>query len=464
MPMPLRLPIRPRRRVASLAMWAVAIWLPLAATGAAALAADPPVLVAELVAPRLSTVVAIRTVVTSSGRQLSLSGAGFIIGSDGLIATNRHVIAGASRITVEVPNLGPMQARPVYVAEYIDFAMLKIDVQAPLEVATLGNSDTVRVGDTAIVVGNPLGVGVSLSVGVISALNRDIGEGRFDHFFQTDAAINHGNSGGAMFNLKGEVIAIATALYSSPDNTGSIGLGFAMPINDAKLIINQYVNGGRVVIGSVGVRAQRMTQELADAFGLPKPEGSIVTDVMPGSTAAGKLQAGDIVLSVDGEDASDTNALARHIAASPGGKISSVTFLRAGVRQQTSIAIGAEEIDPIKSMATDPEPGEAKMMMKPSDPGFRVGPVSPADHARMKLRPDQTGVIVTSVDPHATASKNIDVGDVILQIGSKPVTEPSDLPNMLGSMTDGHRDFVALLVIGQRGTRWVPLALENMEH
>ncbi len=453
----------PRRTAKAAHLW-LGLWLPLAMLPGVAVAADPPVVVAELVAPRLTSVVSIRTVVTSSTGQTSLAGAGFIITPDGLIATNRHVIAGASRITVEVPNLGPLQARPVYVAEYIDFALLKIDVQAPLQAATLGDSDTVRVGDTAIVLGNPLGIGESLSVGVVSALNRDIGEGRFDHFFQTDAAINHGNSGGAVFNIKGEVIGIATGLYSSPDNTGSIGIGFAMPINDAKIIIDQYLRAGKVVIGSVGVRAQHMTQDLADAFGLSKSQGSIITDVLPGSTAVGKLQAGDIVLDVDGQDATDTNALARMVAQSTPGKTYPVTFLRAGVQQHVDLTIGSEEIDPVKSMTkTGPEPAEATRLMKPSDPGFKVSPVSAAVHDSMKLRADQIGVVVTSVDPHGAAFKTIDVGDVILKVDNTPVTGPSDIPAKLTAMTNGHRDYVALLVTGQRGTRWVTLALQNME-
>jgi S1-C subfamily serine protease len=160
----------------------------------------------------------------------------------------------------------------------------------------MGDSDAVRIGDTVAVLGNLLAVGESLSVGVTSALNRDIRDGRFDHFLQPDAAIDHGNSGGPMFDLKGSVIAINTTLYSSPGNTGSIGISFALPINDVKFVMTEFLSGGKVVIGSSDVRAQRITPELAAAFGLAKNEGSIITEVAPAGPSAGKLLPGDVVL------------------------------------------------------------------------------------------------------------------------------------------------------------------------
>jgi serine protease Do len=426
-----------------------------------AVAADPPPGLADLVATLLPSVVSIRTVVTSPTGLLSFLGSGFVITPSGIIATNRHVIVGASEITVTVPGLDPLHATPLYVAEYLDFALLKIDPPNPLPAVTLGDSDTVRIGDTVLLLGNPLGVGESLSVGVISALNRDIGEGRFDRFFQTDAAINHGNSGGAMFNLAGQVIAVNSALDSSPGNTGSIGIGFALPINDVKLVIDQYLRGGKVVIGATGVRAQRMTAELAAAFGLSKTGGSIITEILPGSPAEGKLRVGDVILRVGSQDATDTAAVARLIVQTVPGTVLPVSFLRGGTEQTVLITVGREEIDPLKALdRTASSPGEARWFMKPSDPGFQLAAIGPAERKRFMLGDNMTGVVVTGVDTHGVASQEIQAGDVISSVNGTPVSQPLDVGEALRALGASNRTSAALLVTGERGTRWVALPLQ----
>jgi serine protease Do len=427
-----------------------------------AAAVEPLVGLADLVAQLLPSVVSIRTVVTSPSGDLSFVGSGFVVTTGGVIATNRHVVVGATKITVTVPNLGDLAATPLYVAEYLDFALLKVEPPAPMKAATFGDSDAVRVGDTVLLLGNPMGIGESLSVGVISALNRDIGEGRFDRFFQTDAAINHGNSGGPMFNLKGEVIAINTGLESSPGNSGSIGIGFSLPINDVKLVIDQYLRDGKVVVGSTGVRAQRMTATMAAAFGTNNADGSIVTEVLPGGSAVGKLRPGDIMLKVGPQDATDTSAVARLIATSAAGTALTVVFLRDGMQHSTTVTISREEIEPLKAMALSGRSSrEAVKFMTPSAPGFGMAPIGPAERARFVLDARAHGVVVTQVDPRGAASRELEAGDVILSVDSNAVTEPADVAETLRAVSASHRAYAAFLVSGERGTRWVALPLQT---
>ena len=439
-----------------------ALAIGLAAIGRRAEAADPLGGIADLVAPLLASVVSIRTIVASRDGLLFYVGSGFVLTSSGVVATNRHVVAGASRITVTVPGIGPLAATPLYVAEYLDFALLKLDYAAALPPVHLGDSDAMRIGDTVLLVGNPLGVGESLSVGVISAVNRDIGEGRFDRFFQTDAAINHGNSGGPMFDLKGNVIAINSALDSSPGNTGSVGIGFALPINDVKLVIDQYLRNGKVVVGSTGVRAQNMTLDLAAAFGVPASRGSIVTEVLPGGTAVGKLRPGDVMLKVGTQDATDTSALARLIVSAVPGTTYPVSFLRDGAEHTTTITIGREEIDPLKALAVPAvAPAEAVQFMRPSVPGFTVAAIGAVERERFLLSGPTNGVVVTNVDPHAAAAQEIAAGDVIVSINGNPISRPADIGKELRALDEKHRAAAALLVTGERGTRWVALPLQS---
>jgi serine protease Do len=249
-----------------------------------------------------------------------------------------------------------LKGEPLFISEEIDIALLKVDAGQKLPTATLG--DSVSVGDTVMLVGNALGVGGSRSVGVISALDRDIGDAHYDHFFQTDGALNHGNSGGPMFDLQDEVIAIDTGLTSSPGNTGSVGIGYAMPINDVKFVIEQYLRDRRVNWGTVGVTSQRITEDLAVAFGLHGARGAIVTGVAEHSPASGKIREGDIILPVGAQDASDVRAVSRLIAEAPPGQSLDVMLLRAGVEQTVSITVAMSESDPKKAMALLGRPQE----------------------------------------------------------------------------------------------------------
>lgn len=283
-------------------------------------ATDLPTDLAMQVSRLLPSVAAIRATGTAGQRSTSLNGSGFVFDSSGLILTNRHVIEGTYKITVDLPAMPPLAAEPVFISQRLDLAILKVDAGHPLPAVTLGDSDTVQVGDTVLLIGNGLGLRTALSTGVISAVNCDIGDTMYDRYFQTDAALNHGNSGGPMFNMHGEVIAVNTGLISSPNNTGSVGIGFSMPINDAKFEIHQFVKSGQVSAGLAGFRSQRVTDDIAAAFRLKTNRGAIITEVDPHGPADGKIFEGDIILRVNGQDASDVPAVARLIATTPSAR------------------------------------------------------------------------------------------------------------------------------------------------
>lgn len=429
---------------------------------ALAAAAEIPPGLASLVAQLAPSVVDIKTIASTPKGRMFFEGSGFVIDPSGLIATNRHVIAGAYDISVIVPDFPPLTAKAVFISARLDLAILKVAAGRPLPAVKLGDSDTVRIGDPVLLIGNPLGIGRSLSTGVISALNRDIGETMYDHFFQTDAALNHGNSGGPMFNMNGEVIAINTGLTSSPGNTGSIGIGYSLPINDAKFIIDQFLETGHVHAGSVGVRTQRVTKDLAAAFGLASPRGAIVTDVDSKGPAAGKILKADIILRVNDQDASDTRAVARLVAETPAGEAVRLHVLRNGAEQTVAVPVTQEPNDPKIAMAVlGHGPADRMAFATPSNPGMQLAPLSGQMRAKLGLMADEHGVVVTAVAANsAAAERRITAGEVIESVGGHPVKTPQEVQQVLKVISDQHRPFAALLVRGEEGPRWVPLPLE----
>ena len=426
------------------------------------LAADLSPALAAQVAPLLPAVVAIQTIAQTPNGRMFFSGSGFIIEPSGIIVTNKHVIKGADEIAVDVPHLAPLKGTVLYVSDRIDLALLKVDAGTPLPVVKLGNSDTVKIGDRVILIGNPLGVGELVSQGVVSALNRDIRETPYDNFIQTDAALNHGNSGGAMFNMAGEVIGITTGLYSSPGNTGSIGLGFAMPINDAHFVIDQYLKTGHVHGGWVGVDAQALTPDLAKAFGVQDVRGAIVTFVDAKGPAADKVRVGDIILRVGPQDASDMRAVARLIASRSSGTMLPVVLVRDGVERTVDVPVAELWDDPKRAMASMGRMRDDGMAMAtPGNPGMTFAEMSEAVRARFGLSAEVKGVVVTGVTPKSAASlANIAPGDVIERVRDVPVSTPHELLLLLDATAHEQRHFAALLILAQKGRRWVPFPIE----
>jgi serine protease Do len=414
---------------------------------------------AHRVAELLPVVVAITTHNMSADGHASESfGSGFIIDPSGYIATNRHVIADATDITVTLQDGTAMPAKLVGAASHIDIALLKVDPKKKLPAAKWGDSSRVRIGDQVLVIGNPLGIGETVSSGIVGALNRDILMGPYDDFIQTDAAINHGNSGGPMFNLRGEVIGINTALFTPNAAGGSVGLGFAIPGNDAQYVLGQLRQYGRTRPGWLGAETQEVTPDIADALGLP-PHGTIISDIAKDSPAArAHLQDGDVILRFGRETPRDMRALARMIEQATGDTVD-LTIWRDGQEMTVPITI-TEWIEP-------PSPGDGKKpaaakpaAAEPPDLGLHTAPLTDATRAQYKLPAGQSGVLVAAIVPNTAASgHDLKPGDVILRVQKSPVATPADVQKQFDEARKQERHHVVLLVQDTDGVRWVALPL-----
>ena len=378
-----------------------------------------------------------------SGRVVTLSGSGFIVDPQGLIATNYHVIGGAYEIIVTFWDGSRAPAKVVAATKVGDIAVLKIDVGHPLPAVRWANSDQVQIGDPVIAIGNPLGIGMSVSSGIVSALNRDIMASPYDDFIQTDAPINHGNSGGPLFNLSGQVIGIDTAIYSP--TSGSVGIGFAIPANDAQFVIGRLIKYGAVKPGWIGVSLQQVTPDIAEALRMEKPEGSILSDVEPDSPAekAG-LQAGDVITRVGGKPVKDTRAVMRQIAVVPAGSPVTVGVWRGGKDQEVSVTVAEW---PKASKLEKPLTPASLSRAVPPDLGLRLAPFDDSARTRYGIDFDQPGVLVTAVAANTDAAeRGLAAGDVILQVRDHRVSSPAEVQQQLDEARKANRAMVLVLV------------------
>ena len=449
-----------------------------AAPETSAAGAEAPMSAADLIASvmpavvNVSTVLAPRPPMTRAAQDLPSDrrssqppavvrgfGSGFIIDGSGIIVTNRHVVENAVRITVTLQDNTTLPATRLGRLSRADIALLRVKPATTLPTLKLGDSDQVRVGDKVIAIGNPLGLGGSVSSGIVSGLNRDIRTTPFDDFIQTDAAINHGNSGGPLFDRRGEVIGINTAIYSPTADSGSIGISFALPINDAKFVIEQTLQYGRVRAGWLGISMQSVTPDIAEAIGLGIPRGSIVAGVDAGSPAAqAGVQEGDVIMSIGTMTPRDSRALWRAIAKAPLGKPIELTVWRDG-RVLTVSPTVREMVEP-----PDPDaPADTAIRTVagvPFTPGFELSAITPATRTKYKIAPGQKGVVVTGVAPDSPATeRGLVAGDVILRVGSAPVANPSDVTARITAARQRKDQFMLLLVAGPGGQRFVTLPL-----
>jgi len=378
-------------------------------------------------------------------------GSGVIVQSDGHILTNHHVVDGAEDIKVELNSGHTYAAKLVGSDAPSDLAVLKVSA-GELPVLQLGDSDKVRVGDVCLAVGNPLGVGESVTAGIISAKGRStdsVGGGSFQDFLQTDAPINQGNSGGALVNTRGELIGINSQILSS--NGGNIGIGFAIPSNMAKNVMNQLLGKGKVQRGMLGVGIQPVTSELAASLGLKEARGVAINAVTSGGAAekAG-LKVGDVILQLNGKDVNDPNTLRNGIAAAGPGTEVTLTLLRDGNQQQVKVRLGALTADSVR--AGEEQGGDAGGAAKL---GITVVPISPDIIQQLGLRRGTQGVVVESVEPDGPAAQaGIHEGDVIQEVNRQPVRSTSEMRAAL--QQSGNRP--PLLLINRRGqTALVPV-------
>ncbi len=382
-------------------------------------------------------------------------GSGFIIDPSGTIVTNRHVIQGAVEITAVFGDGTQRRARLIGAANIADLAVLKVDADQPLPALKFADSSGARIGDPVLAIGNPYGLGLSVSAGIISGLNRNLNQTPFDDDIQTDAAINPGNSGGPLVTLSGEVIGVDTALYTQTGG-GYIGIGYAIPANDADFIVRHLLDPTLPQPGWIGVSVQDVSPELAKGFGVPRPGGAVITAIDangPGRTAG--LRDGDVILAVSGQPISDTRALIRQIAVMDIGSTVDLTVWRD--RKQQAVQVSPIEW-PNMSSPVEAAMAPAAMMAMASVPDTTLKVAAITDAARQKLGipAGVSGVVVEGVaretDP---GEKGIQLGDVIVNAGGVPVSTPDDLDTLIGKARSARQAYLPLLVSGKDGLHWV---------
>ncbi len=375
-------------------------------------------------------------------------GSGVIVSADGYILTNHHVIDGAQDIKVDMNDGRTLDAKLVGSDQLSDLAVLKISGTG-LSYLTPGDSDKVRVGDVALAVGNPFGVGQTVTMGIISAKGRtnaqQVGSGSFEDFLQTDAPINQGNSGGALVNTQGELIGINSQILPGAGGT-NIGIGFAIPSNMARTVMDQLLKSGKVRRAQLGVRIGRVTSDMATSLGMSETKGVIVESVQSGSAAqrAG-IHHGDVITAIDGSPTNDVNAFRNHVASMAPGTEVTLTILRDNREQKFKVSLGeltAENAKTGEQSETGPNASGAGKL------GVTVEPLTPEIASELNLRPGTQGVVVDSVDPAGpAAAAGIQRADVIQEVNRQPVRSSTDLRAAIEKSSNKP----ALLLINRRG-------------
>lgn len=396
----------------------------------------------------------------STPRKTSSLGSGFVIDASGLVITNNHVIDGADEITVSFNNGTKLKAKLLGKDPKTDIALLKVTPEKPLKAVSLGDSDKMRVGDWVVAIGNPFGLGGTVTAGIISARNRDINAGPYDNFIQTDAAINRGNSGGPLFNMAGEVIGINTAILSP--SGGSIGLGFAIPAATAQRVIAQLKDFGETRRGWLGVRIQPVTPDIAEGLQLGKPRGALVAGVTAtGPSDKAGIKKGDVIVEFDGKPISEAKDLPRLVADTAVDKEADVKIIRQGKEQVLKIKLGrleeGEKLEGKQSKAGATESDATKL-----DLGLSVAPLSDVLRKQYRLSPTLQGVVITAVDANSQAAeRQIRAGDVVVEVNQEVVKSPEDVVARLDAAKKAGLKSVLFLLTSREGEpRFVPLTLK----
>ena len=381
------------------------------------------------------------------GESMTALGSGFIIDPAGYIVTNNHVVENATEVTVRLTDDSVYPAKVVGVDPQTDVALLKIEAERPLPMVPLGDSDKAEVGDWVMAVGNPFGLGGSVTAGIISARGRDIDAGPYDDFLQIDASINHGNSGGPLFDMKGNVIGMNTAIYSP--NGGSVGIGFAIPSNIVQSVVAQLKDAGKVDRGYLGVMLQPITPELASALGLEKAQGALVADILPdGPAAKSDLKKGDVIVSFDGKDVTDPRSLARAVAGEKAGDEVAMTVWRDGKAHELSVVPGEQ---PGKEQASNDqstapnEDGSVHSAALDAD----LAQLTPEWREQLGLDSDVNGVVVVDIKQAGPFEEGLRPGDVILQVDRNDVKKPADVEKLIDAAKAEQQKAVLLLVSRQ---------------
>ncbi len=376
-------------------------------------------------------------------------GSGFIIDPSGYIVTNNHVIDGADEITVILQDDTNLPAKLIGRDKKTDLALLKVESKKPLASIGWGDSDKVRVGDWIVAIGNPYGLGGSVTAGIISARSRDINSGPYDEYLQTDAPINRGNSGGPMVNMDGEIVGVNTAIFSP--SGGSIGIGFAIPSSLAKNIVEQLRDHGKIKRGWLGVHIQTVTQDIADGLGLGKPRGALISSVSPdGPGAKAGIQQGDVVLTFDGKEVSDMHRLPLMVAETEVEKTVPITVFRKGQEVSLKVKLGElkgkeAEDDSKKDEDAAPEPATPNVE-KLGDLGISIAPLNDTVRKRFDIDKGVKGVVVTAVsDDSIAADSGIEIGDVISEAGQQEVKSTKALAEQVKTAKKDSKPLLLLI-------------------
>jgi serine protease Do len=375
-------------------------------------------------------------------------GSGFIISADGYVVTNNHVVENATDVSVTLDDGKTVPAKIVGTDKKTDLALLKITQGGPYQYVDFAKA-TPRVGEWVIAVGNPFGLGGTVTAGIVSARGRDIGAGPYDDFLQIDAPVNRGNSGGPTFNTQGQVVGVNTAIFSP--SGGSVGIGFAIPADTAQSVIASLKDKGVVARGWIGVQIQPVTAEIADSLGLKSNKGALVAEAQPNSPASSAgIKSGDVILGIDGDRIDGPRDLARRVAALGPGKKADLIYWHDGSEKTTSIKLGSLPDD--KEARATPSTSQDKNEL--SSLGLTLAPASSVQGA------GSHGVVVSDMDPDGVgAQKGLHVGDVILEAGGRAVNQPSDIRAALAEAKKDNRKAVLLRVQGAEGTHFVAIAV-----
>ena len=394
-------------------------------------------------------------------RKATSLGSGFIIDADGYVVTNNHVVENADEITVIMHDNQEFKAKLVGRDEKTDLALLKVETATKLPFVPWGDSEKMRIGDWVLAIGNPFGLGGTVTAGIVSARQRDISAGPYDDFIQTDASINRGNSGGPMFNMDGEVVGINSAIFSP--SGGSVGIGFAIPSNLAKPIIAQIREFGHARRGWIGVRIQTVSPELAEGLRLPDAKGALIASVSAkGPADLAGIRQGDVVLKFDGKEITDMRGLPRIVAETPVNKAVPVVVWRQGKEVDLTATVAefpeTEQTASAEPAATEPDQPEKGAKVE----ALGVELTSLDDQARkdFDLADDAEGVVVTKIDPDGPAAeKDLQQGDVIVEVDQKAVKSPDDVRDRVKAAQDNGYRVVTLLINRKGDFQWVAVKI-----
>ncbi|MEL6828856.1 MAG: Do family serine endopeptidase [Pseudomonadota bacterium] len=384
-------------------------------------------------------------------------GSGFVISPEGLIVTNNHVIEGADEIDAVFQNGDVLRAELIGTDAATDLAVLRVTQAEPFEFVDWADSDSAEVGDWVMAIGNPFGFGGSVSVGIVSARNRDIQSGNYDDYIQTDAAINRGNSGGPLFNLDGEVLGVNTAIISPTG--GSIGLGFSIPANLAERVSEQLVEFGRARRGWFGVNIQDADADLAAAYGDASADGVIITQIdEDGPAASSDFEIGDFILRFDDKAVENVRALSRIVAETDIGKTVNVDLIRDGRARTVSFTLG--ELDPEGETVETNDPDLPEDVLTQNPMGIAFAELNDDARRRYSVPGDVQGVLIDSVGPRGPSFGKLQKGDVILELGFEKVDSVSNAMAALDSATRSGEPLLLVRVMREGQTMFFPIELD----